>query len=78
MEHSPPFTPAKSSANRSRSSALELPVGTRPNAIVFGTAAGAVTIAQMARGGFVLNMVGILLITGFCYLLGGIALGLKF
>jgi solute carrier family 13 (sodium-dependent dicarboxylate transporter), member 2/3/5 len=53
-----------------------LPVGTPPNAIVFGT--GAVTIAQMARGGFVLNIVGIMLITAFCYLIGGFALGLKF
>jgi sodium-dependent dicarboxylate transporter 2/3/5 len=56
--------------------AFMLPVGTPPNAIVFGT--GAVTIAQMARGGFVLNIVGIILITGACYLLGGIALGLVF
>ena len=56
--------------------AFMLPVGTPPNAIVFGT--GAVTIAQMARGGFVLNLVGIALITGFCYFLGGIALGLQY
>jgi sodium-dependent dicarboxylate transporter 2/3/5 len=56
--------------------AFMLPVGTPPNAIVFGT--GAVTIAQMARGGFVLNIVGIALITFFCYWLGGFALGLKF
>jgi sodium-dependent dicarboxylate transporter 2/3/5 len=56
--------------------AFMLPVGTPPNAIVFGT--GAVTIAQMARGGFVLNIVGIVLITFFCYWLGGFALGLKF
>jgi sodium-dependent dicarboxylate transporter 2/3/5 len=56
--------------------AFMLPVGTPPNAIVFGT--GAVTIAQMARGGFVLNIVGIILITFFCYWLGGFALGLKF
>jgi sodium-dependent dicarboxylate transporter 2/3/5 len=56
--------------------AFMLPVGTPPNAIVFGT--GAVTIAQMARGGFVLNIVGIILITAVCYLLGGLALGLKF
>lgn len=56
--------------------AFMLPVGTPPNAIVFGT--GKVTIAQMARGGFVLNMVGILLITVLTYLLGGIALGLEF
>jgi solute carrier family 13 (sodium-dependent dicarboxylate transporter), member 2/3/5 len=56
--------------------AFMLPVGTPPNAIVFST--GAVTIAQMARGGFVLNLVGVLLITLFCYLLGGPALGLRF
>jgi sodium-dependent dicarboxylate transporter 2/3/5 len=56
--------------------AFMLPVGTPPNAIVFGT--GAVTIAQMARGGFVLNIVGVVLITGACYLLGGFALGLRF
>ena len=56
--------------------AFMLPVGTPPNAIVFGT--GTVTIAQMARGGVVLNVVGILLITGVCYLLGGLALGLEF
>jgi sodium-dependent dicarboxylate transporter 2/3/5 len=56
--------------------AFMLPVGTPPNAIVFGT--GAVTIAQMARGGLVLNLVGIVLITLFCYVLGGWALGLRF
>jgi len=56
--------------------AFMLPVGTPPNAIVFGS--GAVTIGQMARGGLVLNIVGIMLITAFCYLLGGFALGLKF
>lgn len=36
------------------------------------------TIGQMARGGAVLNIVGVLLITLFCYLLGGFALGLVF
>ena len=56
--------------------ALMLPVGTPPNAIVFST--GAVTIADMARGGFVLNLVGIVLITLFCYLLGSATLGLRF
>lgn len=56
--------------------AFMLPVGTPPNAIVFGT--GTVTIAQMARGGVVLNIVGILLITAATYLLGGLALGLTF
>ncbi|HLS83519.1 MAG TPA: SLC13 family permease [Arenimonas sp.] len=56
-------------------SAFMLPVGTPPNAIVFGT--GAVGIAQMARGGFVLNLVAIVLITGLCWLLGGYAFGIR-
>lgn len=56
--------------------AFMLPVGTPPNAIVFG--ARAVTIAQMARGGFVLNIIGIALITFFCSWIGGVALGLQF
>lgn len=54
--------------------AFMLPVGTPPNAIVFGT--GAVSIAEMARGGFVLNVVGVVLITMFTVLLGPWALGL--
>ena len=56
--------------------AFMLPVGTPPNAIAFSS--GAVTISQMARGGFVLNIVGVMLITLFVYLLGGWALGLQF
>lgn len=56
--------------------AFMLPVGTPPNAIVFGT--GAVTIGQMARGGAVLNIVGVILITAFCYTIGALALGLAF
>ncbi|GAA3234003.1 DASS family sodium-coupled anion symporter [Pseudonocardia petroleophila] len=56
--------------------AFMLPVGTPPNAIVFGS--GTVTIGQMARGGAVLNVVGVLLITLFSWLLGGWALGLQF
>jgi len=56
--------------------AFMLPVGTPPNAIVFGT--GKVTIAQMARGGVVMNMVGVVLIVGIMYLLGGLAMGVAF
>ncbi|WP_300015482.1 DASS family sodium-coupled anion symporter [Pseudonocardia sp.] len=56
--------------------AFMLPVGTPPNAIVFGS--GTVTIGQMARGGAVLNVIGVLLITLFSWMLGGWALGLQF
>ncbi|SFO10118.1 solute carrier family 13 (sodium-dependent dicarboxylate transporter), member 2/3/5 [Pseudonocardia ammonioxydans] len=56
--------------------AFMLPVGTPPNAIVFGS--GVVTIGQMARGGLWLNVVGVVLITMFAYLLGGWALGMTF
>lgn len=56
--------------------AFMLPVGTPPNAIVFGT--GKVSIGQMARGGAVMNLVGVLLIVGIMYLLGGLALGVRF
>jgi sodium-dependent dicarboxylate transporter 2/3/5 len=54
--------------------AFMLPVGTPPNAIVFGT--GAVSIVEMARGGLLLNLVGVVLITLFTVVLGPWALGL--
>lgn len=54
--------------------AFMLPVGTPPNAIVFGS--GAVTIREMARGGVVLNVVGVVLITLVTVTLGPVALGL--
>ncbi len=47
--------------------AFMMPVGTPPNALVFGS--GMVTIAQMCRAGIVLNVVGALLITALAYLL---------
>ncbi|VDC23084.1 Sodium-dependent dicarboxylate transporter SdcS [Rhodobacteraceae bacterium THAF1] len=54
--------------------AFMLPVGTPPNAIVFGT--GNVTIGQMVRGGVVLNVVGVILITLIFQFIGPLALGL--
>ncbi len=54
--------------------AFMLPVGTPPNAIVFGS--GAVRISEMARGGAVLNVVGVLLITLFTVAIGPFALDL--
>ena len=49
------------------SCAFMLPVATAPNAIVFGS--GKVSIPQMARAGFCLNLVVITLITPLAYLL---------
>ncbi|MGB3829960.1 MAG: DASS family sodium-coupled anion symporter [Ornithinimicrobium sp.] len=54
--------------------AFMLPVGTPPNAIVFGT--GAVKISEMARGGAILNVTGVLLITLFAVVVGPFALDL--
>ena len=48
------------------SAAFMMPVGTPPNAIVFGT--GLVTIGNMCRAGFWLNLAGIALITTMAYL----------
>jgi sodium-dependent dicarboxylate transporter 2/3/5 len=42
-----------------------MPVGTPPNAIVFGT--GLVTIPQMCKAGIVLNLAGVVLVTGMAY-----------
>ncbi|MBG6182435.1 sodium-dependent dicarboxylate transporter 2/3/5 [Arthrobacter sp. CAN_A214] len=54
--------------------AFMLPVGTPPNAIVYAT--GNVKISEMVRGGIVLNIVGVILITMFTVLIGPFALGL--
>lgn len=43
--------------------AFMLPVATPPNAVVFGS--GYVTIPQMAKAGFWLNVIGVVLITAF-------------
>jgi solute carrier family 13 (sodium-dependent dicarboxylate transporter), member 2/3/5 len=45
--------------------AFMMPVGTPPNAIVFGT--GLVTIPQMCKAGIVLNTAAVLLVTVFAY-----------
>jgi sodium-dependent dicarboxylate transporter 2/3/5 len=48
----------------STSCAFMLPVATAPNAIVFGS--GKVRIKDMARAGFVLNLIGAVVITTVC------------
>ncbi|MEW5982567.1 MAG: DASS family sodium-coupled anion symporter [Acidobacteriota bacterium] len=48
--------------------AFMLPVGTPPNAIVFGS--GLVTLPQMAKAGFILNVVLVPIIVGLVLLLG--------
>ena len=48
-------------AAASASCAFMLPIGTPPNAIVFGT--GALSMADMAKRGFILNIIGVLLMT---------------
>jgi solute carrier family 13 (sodium-dependent dicarboxylate transporter), member 2/3/5 len=52
-----------------------LPVATPPNAIVFG--AGHIKLSQMVRAGLVLDLVAVVLIPVFTYLLGSAVLGIK-
>src|SRR5699024_158220 len=54
--------------------AFMLLVGTPPNAIVFGT--GKVSIQEMAKAGFGLNIIALLLIVGLTYLLLPIVYGI--
>jgi sodium-dependent dicarboxylate transporter 2/3/5 len=44
-----------------------MPMGTPPNAIVF--ASGHIKLNQMLKTGFVLNIISVILITLFCWLL---------
>ncbi len=49
------------------SCAFMMPVGTPPNAMVFGT--GRIRIQDMIRAGIWLNIMAVIVITGLCYLL---------
>lgn len=55
--------------------AFMLPVATPPNAIIFGSRY--VTIQQMVKAGFWLNVIGIILITGFVYYLLPLVWGIQ-
>lgn len=54
-------------AAMSASCAFMLPVATMPNAVVFGT--GELTVKQMVKEGFVLNLLGVTIITTVSYFL---------
>lgn len=56
-------------AAMSASYGFMMPVGTAPNAIVFGT--GVVPISSMVREGLALNLIGVAVITAVCYWLVG-------
>jgi sodium-dependent dicarboxylate transporter 2/3/5 len=62
-------------ATLSASCAFMLPVATPPNAIIFGT--GKVTMAQLVRSGFWLNLIGIVLITIWTYLAVPLVFGVE-
>jgi sodium-dependent dicarboxylate transporter 2/3/5 len=53
-------------AAMSASCAFMLPVATAPNAVIYGS--GKVSIKDMARAGFALNLFGVVVITIVSYL----------
>ena len=61
-------------ATLSASCAFMMPVATPPNAIVFGS--GRVRIAEMARAGLVINIIGIVIITLYFYTIGAGLMGI--
>jgi sodium-dependent dicarboxylate transporter 2/3/5 len=55
-------------ATLSASYAFLLPVATPPNAIVFGS--GDIAMKDMIKFGIILNLIGIILITSYMFLVG--------
>ena len=53
----------------SASCAFMLPVATAPNAVVFGT--GYLTVARMVREGIVLNLIGVVVISIYAWIMLG-------
>lgn len=62
-------------ATISASCAFMLPVATPPNAIVFGS--GRIKVKDMVRTGFVLNIIGIIVVTLVCYFIGNPLFGVE-
>ena len=60
-------------ATMSASCAFMMPVATPPNAIVFGS--NRLTIAEMARAGIILNLIGALVIASVVYTVGLVVFG---
>jgi sodium-dependent dicarboxylate transporter 2/3/5 len=50
-----------------------LPIATAPNAIAYGS--GAITMGQMARAGFLLDVAFVILVTAAAYLLVPLVFG---
>jgi sodium-dependent dicarboxylate transporter 2/3/5 len=61
-------------ATLSASCAFMMPVATPPNAIIFGS--GRIRIAEMARVGLAINLIGVLVISLVFYFLGTAVLGI--
>jgi sodium-dependent dicarboxylate transporter 2/3/5 len=61
-------------ATLSASCAFMLPVATPPNAIIFGT--GEIRMQDMMKTGIILNLIGVVLVTLFIYMLGTTVFGI--
>jgi sodium-dependent dicarboxylate transporter 2/3/5 len=63
-------------ATLANSLAFMMPVGTPPNAIAYGT--GRVRIINMVRYGFVLNLIGVVIVTLVCWQLLPLVFGISY